>query len=187
MNKYIDAEKLIAAIKREIELNSKNVKPGKVDYKSVYCRGAVSALYTVKNLIPSLQLEPADIDLDTLVIELEETIGTSPHSRETIKEFFQKALKSLRPQPKAEWSDEDESKKERLISIVKRALHGNKYPILNDDGATELITWLKSFRPQPILKPSKEQMEALMYATGEGGTYNKEALKSLMGDLKKRM
>lgn len=44
----------------------------------------------------------------------------------------------------AEWSEEDESKKERLISIVKRALHGNEYPILNDDGATELITWLKS-------------------------------------------
>lgn len=49
----------------------------------------------------------------------------------------------------AEWSEEDEAKKERLISIVKRALHGNEYPILNDNGATELITWLKSLRPQP--------------------------------------
>ena len=35
-------------------------------------------------------------------------------------------------------------------------------------------------------KPSEEQMEALMYATGEGGTYNKDALKSLLDDLKKR-
>ena len=52
-------------------------------------------------------------------------------------------------QPKQEWSEEDEAKKERLISIVKRALHGNEYPILNDNGATELITWLKSLRPQP--------------------------------------
>lgn len=33
-----------------------------------------------------------NIDLDELVIELEETIGTSPHSRETIKDFFQKAV-----------------------------------------------------------------------------------------------
>lgn len=31
-------------------------------------------------------------DLDELVIQLEETIGTSPHSRETIKDFFQKAV-----------------------------------------------------------------------------------------------
>ena len=32
------------------------------------------------------------IDLDELIIELEGTIGTSPHSRETIKDFFQKAV-----------------------------------------------------------------------------------------------
>ena len=31
-------------------------------------------------------------DLDELVIQLEEAIGTSPHSRETIKDFFQKAV-----------------------------------------------------------------------------------------------
>ena len=31
-------------------------------------------------------------DLDELVIQLEETIGTSPHSRETIKDFFKMAV-----------------------------------------------------------------------------------------------
>ena len=62
--KYIDAEKLIAEIKREIELTSKNVKPAGTDYKSVYCRGAVSALYTVKNrIIPLLQAQP-ELDLE---------------------------------------------------------------------------------------------------------------------------
>ena len=35
--------------------------------------------------------EPASDDLDKLVISLEETIGTSPHSREVIKEYLQKA------------------------------------------------------------------------------------------------
>ena len=35
--------------------------------------------------------EPASKDLDFLVISLEETIGTSPHSREVIKEHLQKA------------------------------------------------------------------------------------------------
>ena len=95
-------------------------------------------------------------------------------------------LKSLRPQPKQKWSEEDEAKKERLISIVKRALHGNEYPLLNDDGATELITWLKSLRPQPHWKPSEEQMEALEMASrkwfGEDSVRN---LSALYEDLKK--
>lgn len=70
--------------------------------------------------------KPINLDLDTLVIELEETIGTSPHSRETIKEFFLKATQKyvnalrktnkeigelieenfyLKEQQPAEWSD----------------------------------------------------------------------------------
>ena len=44
-----------------------------------------------------LDKEPASEDLDFLVISLEETIGTSPHSREVIKEYLQKA---------AEWQKE---------------------------------------------------------------------------------
>ncbi len=37
------------------------------------------------------QEKPVSKDLDYLTIKLEETIGTSPHSREAIKEYLQKA------------------------------------------------------------------------------------------------
>ena len=89
----------------------------------------------------------------------------------------------------AEWSEEDEAKKEKLISIVKRALHGNEYRLLNDNGATELITWLKHLRPRPHWKPSEEQMAALEGVIGRK-TINSVSnagtvLKSLYRDLKK--
>ena len=83
-------------------------------------------------------------------------------------------IASLQQEP-AKWNEEDETIIDCAVEIVEKA------------GLPSLAASLKSLRPQPILTPSKEQMEALMYATGEGGTYNKEALKSLMDDLKKRM
>lgn len=50
------------------------------------------------SFIDSLPEEPASEDLDYLVISLEETIGTSPHSREVIKEHLQKAAEWQRQQ-----------------------------------------------------------------------------------------
>ena len=48
----------------------------------------------------------------------------------------------------------------------------------------EYIAWLKSLKPQSHWKPTKEQLEALKYALGNGGTYNKEALIQLLEQLK---
>ena len=67
-------------------------------------------------------------------------------------------LKSLRPQPKQEWSEEDEERLMELISLLKDAEdylkeHGNMFsynPML-------LIKWLKSLRPS--WKLCKEQSE----------------------------
>lgn len=89
-------------------------------------------------------------------------------------DWLEKNLEYLKPAKSAEWSEEDESKKERLISIVKRALHGNEYPILNDDGATELITWLKSLRPS--WKPSEEQPEVDLEKEFDGFLNKKEGV-----------
>lgn len=57
--------------------------------------------------IDSLPKEPASEDLDFLVISLEETIGTSPHSREVIKEHLQKA---------AEWGRNHFEDKSEMVS-----------------------------------------------------------------------
>lgn len=88
--------------------------------------------------------------------------------KERLINDFEEAMQ--KEQNPAEWSEEDEAKKERLISIVKRALHGNEYPILNDNGATELITWLKSLRPQPKVdlaqSPKENTQEANKTAIG---------------------
>lgn len=56
-----------------------------------------------------------DDALDELVIRLEETIGTSPRSRGTIKDFFQKAI-VLYKKDMAERSAEID----RRISLVLR-------------------------------------------------------------------
>ena len=96
------------------------------------------------------------------------------------------AEEKYKEQQPAEWSEEDEAKKENLISIVKRALHGNEYRLLNDNGATELITWLKSLRPQPHWKPTFEQMQALNEAKNEfEGSSDWDSLDSLYDDLQK--
>lgn len=82
--------------------------------------------------------------------------------------FAKDTLKYLRiNHGKVEWDEEHEAKKERLISIVKRALHGNEHPLLNDNGATELITWLKTLRPQPQQEWSEEDEAMLQHIVSD--------------------
>lgn len=58
------------------------------------------------------------------------------------------------PQPKQEWSEEDE---ENMIDLLKY-LEINLNECIRKD---EIISWLKSLKPQPHWKPSEEQLEAL--------------------------
>ena len=65
-------------------------------------------------------------------------------------------LKSLkdRAQPRpAEWSEEDERLRRKLIELI--------YAVSYCDERENLSNWLKSLRPQSHWKPSEEQMEAL--------------------------
>ena len=76
-------------------------------------------------------------------------------------------------QQPAEWSEEDEKILESIVI----------YGALDD----EQITWLKSLRPQSRWKPSKEQMEALMWQvknTSEG-SWQRRASEELYNDLLK--
>ena len=66
-----------------------------------------------------------------------------------INETAKECLEQMKP---AEWSKEDENMRWNVISIVG----GSK-----SVQAEEMIDWLKSLRPQPHWKPSKEQMDAL--------------------------
>lgn len=62
------------------------------------------------------------------------------------------------------WSEEDIATISRVISIVKWAAYSDhSHPILNDEGATELVERLKSLKDRYTWKPSDEQMDALQY------------------------
>ena len=61
-------------------------------------------------------------------------------------------LKTLKPQPKNEWSREDEDMKQSIIDILTR------------QGFQTQINWLRSLRSKPHWKPTEEQLDALMAA-----------------------
>lgn len=83
-------------------------------------------------------------------------------------------------QPKQEWSEEDEKMLKSCITILEQTSDvRNEWPLNKPE-----VDWLKSLKPQPHWKPSEEQMQALLYALGNGGTYNKEALTRLYNDFK---
>ena len=67
----------------------------------------------------------------------------------------------IQPQPKQEWSKEDEKKIMWLVRLIStagfRELANDKMPC----SRSELIDWLKSLIPQNTWKPSEGQLEAL--------------------------
>ena len=122
--------------------------------------------------------KPADskiIDLDELVIELEETIGTSSHSRETIKDFFQRAvqkymnclriangeigrlvdenylLKEKQGEQKTAWSEEDEDILNTIINHFKVDIE-----CTDED---DMVRWLKSLKDRVLPQPKQEWSE----------------------------
>lgn len=65
-------------------------------------------------------------------------------------------LKSIKPQLKQEWSEEDEKISDAIYQSID-------FLILKDFGITEdeAVDFLKSPKPQPHWRPSREQLEAL--------------------------
>ena len=101
-----------------------------------------------------------------------------------------KWLKSIKdrvlPQPKQEWSEEDENIKESIITGLEMLKDG-----ASDKSLIALynkkIEWLKSIRPQSQWKPSEEQMEALYEETQKSNRIKDDRIVSLYNDLKKLM
>jgi hypothetical protein len=91
----------------------------------------------------------------------------------------------VQPQPKQEWSEEDERIRIETIELLETANHPN---VLHRNGKpldfTENINWLKSLRPQNW-KPSEEQIKALKEAVDEHFDIDGGALWHLYEDLKK--
>ena len=91
---------------------------------------------------------------------------------------FLKFLKDrVQPQPKQEWSEEDESYLNTTIAFLKDAKEFKKT-------AENCINWLKSLKPQSTWKPSDEQLRELRCVIS-GCSFETPILVQLEEDLKK--
>ncbi len=113
--------------------------------------------------------------------------NTSLKGNESIVNSTIDWLKSLKervqPQPKSEWSKEDENRFNNLIFLVECS--DENEPTKN--GFIDFINRLKSLRPQSQWKPSDEQMKALSNAGNSFRPFEEghKVLWSLYNDLKK--
>lgn len=73
------------------------------------------------------------------------------------KNGFDEGVASVKPA----WSKEDEAMLDSIISVVEDWENEQSEEEKEYYGATSKSDWLKSLRPQPHWKPSKEQMDAL--------------------------
>lgn len=115
-----DKEKIREAIEKRYEY----WKEKEFNSHSIESEARMSECQHLLLIVDSLSEEPASEDLDYLVISLEETIGTSPHSREVIKEHLQKA---------AEWQ-----KKQMMKDAVDAFV--NTYENTDDSNYVEFVT-----------------------------------------------
>ena len=80
-------------------------------------------------------------------------------------------LKSLKdrclPQPKQEWSEEDEDMRYKATAVLNKLCASNQEFVFAHNTLVKVFYWLKSLRPQKRWKPSEEQMDALAKAVEE--------------------
>lgn len=105
--------------------------------------------------------------------------------KESVIVWLKSIKERIQPQPKQEWSEEDEDMRDDIIRYLKR-LSGDM--VSPNQPYQKEIQWLKSLRTQTTWKPSGEQMRVLDLAIRCGinrGTTEETTLVSLFNDLKK--
>lgn len=91
-------------------------------------------------------------------------------------------LKSLKPQPKVEWSEEDNYNLQCMIAKVSSDIQKGK----NVGRNNELIDWLKSLKQRCTWKPSDEQMVVLELASKYERVFTPKQIDILI-DLKEQL
>ena len=96
-----------------------------------------------------------------------------------------KELKEIKKKP-AEWSEEDERVRKRIVGILEGWMSTFKETSYAED-CKRGIEWLKSIKPQKQWKPSEEQMKVLIseVEAWTKGCPKQKVLESLYNDLKK--
>lgn len=103
-------------------------------------------------------------------------VQTFKEAKDKEKDWLKTLPERFNPQPKQEWSEEDEDNIKTLIQVVRGQLG------LSECRQEYIVNWLKSLRPS--WRPSEEQMEALKH-TAEWKRYSDPQLFSLYEHLKK--
>jgi hypothetical protein len=130
---------------------------------------AISAVKDLSKQKPTEWSEKDSLMLDSIISIVEEWESNQSEKEEEYYGEFSKSdwLKYLKdrvqPQPKQEWSDEDESAINDIISILDN--EQNNYQTLSPDyhRIEKLKEKIKSLRPQKQWKPSEEQIIALRW------------------------
>ena len=186
--KYIDAEKLKSLLRERYNTY-------KIGQHSPFRSGKVETLRETIELIDSLQQEWSEEDNKNYEY-LHQIICNyinNPHieykerekaSKELIS--FLERLKYFRPQPKQEWSEEDEYVINKVLNWAE--IVNPTSSIFEKLPKKQFIERLKSLCPHPHWKPSEDEMKALDNAQGVlcGTEYKyNEVLCSLIDDLEK--
>jgi len=128
--------------------------------------------------------EEDERNLQGIIDEIEANKNHAPDYDVATYDRFLSCLKSLKdrvqPQPKQEWSEEDEQYLEDTLNLLEGHRSKNTYG--------DVVEWLKELKERYAWKPSSEQMRVLDLAIRCGinrGTTEETTLVSLFNDLKK--
>jgi len=91
------------------------------------------------------------------------SLDTKPYPYYNDYLWFKSLKERVQPQPKHEWSVEDENRFNNLIDLVEHSDEGKG----TKEGFVKFINRLKSLRPQSHWRPSEEMLEALYRAVPE--------------------
>lgn len=177
-----------------------NCKPATKEQRDTLIKAMADAGYewdAEKKELKKIEQKPAWSEEDNEIIEelnsyvknldlLFESIkiGDTDILAREFREKVQSWLKSIKdkyvPQPKQEWSEEDET----IIDNLVWAIANDR---IRPQDRDDYCAWLKSLRPQKHWKPSDEQMKALesVIAMPPDGFGWESTLESLYNDLKK--
>ena len=103
----------------------------------------------------------------------------APKAALTLRDWFKSLKGRVQPQPKKEWSEEDEYNS----AFIQEALLGLDGDDSYREKCCKMAEWLESLKPQNTWKPSDEQMERLKGIINS--LPHQEVLYSLYQDLKK--
>lgn len=137
-----------------------------IEWKDNWAMSKEECLRRLNNYCPHKPAEWSEKDEDfinMLILHFNHLIDKGGDSVEAYKSYREK-LKSLRPQPKQEWSEEDKETIEKTICILETNFKPNEGFTGLDINRSQLVDRLSSLRPQPKQEWSEEDKKMLKIA-----------------------